>query len=105
MQTSHQKKIQDIADLRDESDRDGIRIVIEVKRDGNPNIVLNQLFKHTQMEVSFGVIMLVLVGGKPQVLSMREMLQCYIDHRRDVIYKRTSFELKKQNIEHTSSKV
>ena len=90
-----EKKIQDISDIRDESDRDGIRIVIEVKRDGNPNIVLNQLFKHTQMEVSFGVIMLVLVGGKPQVLSMREMIQCYIDHRRDVIYKRTSFELKK----------
>jgi len=92
---SSEKKIQDIADLRDESDRDGVRIVIEVKRDGNPNIVLNQLFKHTQLEVSFGVIMLVLVNGRPQVLSMREMIQCYIDHRRDVVYKRTSFELKK----------
>lgn len=92
---ANEKKIQDIADLRDESDRDGIRIVIEIKRDGNPNIVLNQLFKHTQLEVSFGVIMLVLVNGKPQVLNMREMIQCYIDHRRDIIYKRTSFDLRK----------
>jgi DNA gyrase subunit A len=92
---AYEKKIQDISDLRDESDRDGIRIVVEIKRDGNPNIVMNQLFKHTQLEVSFGVIMLVLVNGKPQILSMREMIQCYIDHRRDVVYKRTSFELKK----------
>lgn len=92
---ANEKKIQDISDLRDESDRDGIRIVIEIKRDGNPNIVLNQLFKHTQLEVSFGVIMLVLVNGKPQVLNMREMVQCYIDHRRDIIYKRTAFDLKK----------
>ncbi|MEN3013493.1 MAG: DNA gyrase subunit A [Endomicrobiia bacterium] len=92
---ANEKKIQDIADLRDESDRDGIRIVIEIKRDGNPNIVLNQLFKHTQLEVSFGVIMLVLVNGKPQVLNMREMIQCYIDHRRDIVYKRTSFDLRK----------
>ncbi|MFQ3675254.1 MAG: DNA gyrase subunit A [Endomicrobiia bacterium] len=90
-----EKKLQDISDLRDESDRDGVRIIIEVKRDGNPNIVLNQLFKHTQLETSFGVIMLVLVNGKPQVLSMREMIQCYIDHRRDVIRKRTEFDLKK----------
>ncbi|MDW8056356.1 MAG: DNA gyrase subunit A [Elusimicrobiota bacterium] len=92
---ANEKKIQDISDLRDESDRDGIRIVIEIKRDGNPNIVLNQLFKHTQLEVSFGVIMLVLVNGKPQVLNMREMIQCYIDHRRDIVYKRTSFDLRK----------
>ncbi len=92
---AQQKKIQDIADLRDESDREGVRIVIEVKRDGNPNIVLNQLFKHTQLETSFGVIMLVLVNGKPQVLSMREMIQCYIDHRREIVYKRTEFDLKK----------
>jgi DNA gyrase subunit A len=90
-----EKKLQDISDLRDESDRDGIRIIIEVKRDGNPNVVLNQLFKHTQLETSFGVIMLVLVNGKPQVLSMREMIQCYIDHRRKIIYKRTEFDLKK----------
>ncbi len=92
---ANDKKIQDISDLRDESDRDGIRIVIEIKRDGNPNIALNQLFKHTQLEVSFGVIMLVLVNGKPQVLNIREMIQCYIDHRRDIVYKRTSFDLRK----------
>jgi len=90
-----EKKLQDISDLRDESDRDGVRIIIEVKRDGNPNIVLNQLFKHTQLETSFGVIMLVLVNGKPQVLSMREMIQCYIDHRRQIVRKRTEFDLKK----------
>lgn len=92
---ANQKKIQDISDLRDESDRDGVRIVIEVKRDGNPNIVLNQLFKHTQLEISFGVILLVLVNGKPQVLSMKELIQCYIDHRREIIRKRVEFDLKK----------
>lgn len=90
-----EKKIQDVSDIRDESDRDGVRIVIEVKRDGNPNVVLNQLYKHTQMETSFGVIMLVLVNGKPQVLSMREMIQCYIDHRREIVRARTTFDLKK----------
>ncbi|MBN1621120.1 MAG: DNA gyrase subunit A [Endomicrobiales bacterium] len=89
------KKISDISDLRDESDRDGIRIVIELKREGNPQIVLNQLYKHTQMQVSFGVIMLALVNNKPKILSMKEMLQRFIDHRRDVIVRRTKFELDK----------
>jgi DNA gyrase subunit A len=89
------KKIEDISDLRDESDRDGIRVVIEIKRDGNSQIVLNQLFKHTQMETSFGVIMLALVNNKPKVLNMREMLHHYVEHRKIVVVRRTKFELAK----------
>jgi len=89
------KEIDDIGDLRDESDRDGIRVVIEVKRDGNANIVLNQLFKKTQLEVSFGVIMLALVQGEPKVLSMKDMLQCYVDHRREIVIRRTRYDLEK----------
>ncbi|MEW6040137.1 MAG: DNA gyrase subunit A, partial [Elusimicrobiota bacterium] len=88
-----EKKIEDVSDLRDESDRDGVRVVIEIKRDGNANIVLNQLFKHTQMETSFGVIMLALVGGQPKVLPMKGMLNCYLDHRREVVTRRTRFDL------------
>jgi DNA gyrase subunit A len=87
------KKITDISDLRDESDRDGIRVVIELKREGNPQIVLNQLYKHTQMHISFGVIMLALVGNKPKVLSMKEMLQHFVSHRKDVVVRRTKHEL------------
>jgi len=87
------KKIEDISDIRDESDRDGIRIVIEIKREGNAQIVLNQLFKHTALETSFGVIMLALVNGKPKVLSMREMLHWYVEHRKEVVVRRTKFEL------------
>ncbi len=87
------KKIEDISDIRDESDRDGIRMVIEIKREGNAQIVLNQLFKHTALETSFGVIMLALVGGKPRVLSMREMLHGYVEHRKEVVVRRTKFEL------------
>src|SRR5207249_474136 len=87
------KKIEDISDIRDESDRDGIRIVIEIKREGNAQIVLNQLFKHTALETSFGVIMLALVGGRPKVLSMREMLHWYVEHRKEVVVRRTKFEL------------
>ncbi|HVO32674.1 MAG TPA: DNA gyrase subunit A [Elusimicrobiota bacterium] len=87
------KKIDDISDLRDESDRDGIRVVIEIKREGNAQIVLNQLFKHTQLETSFGVIMLALVGGKPKVLPMRDVLHHYIEHRKEVVVRRTRYEL------------
>lgn len=90
-----EKKIEDISDLRDESDREGMRIVIEVKRDGNANVVLNQLFKHTPMESTFGVIMLALVDQRPRVLSMRQMLQQYIQHRELVITRRSRFELEK----------
>ena len=87
------KKIEEISDLRAESDRDGIRMVIELKREGNPQIVLNQLFKHTQLETSFGVIMLALVGGKPKVLPVKEFIRHYVGHRREVVIRRTKYEL------------
>ncbi|MBL0058923.1 MAG: DNA gyrase subunit A [Elusimicrobia bacterium] len=89
------KKVEGISDIRDESDRDGIRVVIELKRDANAQVVLNQLFKFTQMETSFGVIMLALVNNKPRVLAMREMLKYYVEHRRDVVVRRTKYELKR----------
>jgi DNA gyrase subunit A len=86
-------KINDISNLRDESDRDGMRIVIELKRDAQPAVVLNQLFKHTQMQNTFGVIMLALVNGAPKVLKLNEMMQHFIDHRMDVLVRRTKYEL------------
>lgn len=89
------KKIEGISDLRDESDRDGMRIVIELKRDAQPQIVLNQLYKHTQMQTTFGVIMLALVNNRPRILTLKEMLQHFIDHRHEVILRRTRFELDK----------
>ena len=89
------KKIQDISDIRDESDQRGMRVVIEVKRDGNPNVVLNLLYKHTAMESSFGVIMLALVDGRPRVMSMRDMIGHWTEHRKVVVVRRTKFELKK----------
>ena len=90
-----EKKIPDISDIRDESDRKGMRMVIEIKRDGNANVVLNQLYKHTQMETSFGVILLSLVDGRPRILPVREMLGHYIQHRKTVIIRRTKFQLRK----------
>lgn len=90
-----EKKITDISDLRDESDRHGMRIVIEIKRDGNGQVVLNQLFKHTQMSVSYGVIMLAIVDGRPRVLSIKEVLQQYIRHRKEIITNRTKYDLRK----------
>jgi len=92
---TREKKIVDISDLRDESDREGIRVVIEIKRDGNAQIVLNQLFKHTQLEISFGVIMLALVNGRPRVLNLKDVLNEYLTHRKTVVYRRTQFELDK----------
>ena len=89
------KKIPDISDIRDESDRKGMRVVIEVKRDGNANVVLNQLYKHTQMETTFGVILLSLVDGRPRVLPVRDILGHYIQHRKVVVIRRTKFQLKK----------
>jgi DNA gyrase subunit A len=86
-------KITEISNLRDESDRDGMRVVIELKRDAQPAVVLNQLFKHTQMQTTFGVIMLALVNGIPKVLQLREMMRHFIDHRMDVLIKRTQYEL------------
>ena len=86
-------KINDISNIRDESDRDGMRVVIELKRDGQPAVILNQLFKHTQMQVTFGVIMLALVNGSPKVLTLKEMMQHFLDHRMDVLIRRTKYEL------------
>jgi DNA gyrase subunit A len=86
-------KIDDISNLRDESDRDGLRVVIELKKDAQPPIVLNQLFVHTQMQTTFGVIMLALVKGVPKVLNLKEMLQHFLEHRMDVLIRRTKFEL------------
>lgn len=90
-----EKKIEGISDLRDESDRNGMRVVIELRRDANPNVILNQLYKHTQMQDSFGVIMLALVDGQPLVLSLREVLSHYLEHQKEVIVRRTSYELAK----------
>ena len=87
------KKIEGISDLRDESDRDGMRIVIELKKDAQADIVLNQLFKMTQMQSTFGMIMLALVNGEPRVLNLAELLQHFIDHRHEVVLRRTRFEL------------
>ncbi len=87
--------INEISDLRDESDRDGIRIVIELKRGVIPEVVLNKLFKHTQMQVTFGVINLALVDKEPMVLTLKETMQHYIDYRKDIVTKRTEYDLKK----------
>ena len=93
---SKEKKIEGISECRDESDRkEKVRVVIELKRDANPQVVLNQLFKHTQMQTTFGIIMLALVNGEPKILTLRQALDCYIDHRKDVILRRTQFELDK----------
>ena len=89
------KKIEGIADLRDESDRDGMRMVVELKRDANPHKVLNNLFKHTAMQTAFNLNMLALVDGQPQTLPLKAVLQHYVDHRRDVIRRRTEYDLGK----------
>jgi DNA gyrase subunit A len=87
------KKIEDISDIRDESDRDGLRVVIELKRDANAPVVLNNLYKHTQMQTTFGIIMLALVGGRPVELKLREMIDHFIKHRNDIIVRRAKYEL------------
>ncbi len=86
-------KITEISNIRDESDRDGMRVVIELKRDAQPAVVLNQLYKHTQMQTTFGVIMLALVNGIPKVLTLKEMMQHFLEHRMDVLIRRTQYEL------------
>jgi len=83
-----------ISDLRDESDRDGMRIVIELKRDAQPRVVLNQLFKHTQMQTTFGANMLALVGNRPLTLTLKEMIEHYVGHRREVVVRRTRYDLR-----------
>ncbi len=89
------KIIDGITDLRDESDRKGMRIVIELRRDVNAEVILNQLYKHTQMQTSFGIIMLALVNGQPKVLNLYEVLHHYLEHRKDVVMRRTKYELGK----------
>ena len=89
------KRVDGITDLRDESDRQGMRIVIELRRDANANIVLNQLLKHTQLQDTFGVIMLALVGNQPKVLNLLEMLTYYLSHQEDVVTRRTKYDLNK----------
>ncbi|MDQ2934599.1 MAG: DNA gyrase subunit A [Chloroflexota bacterium] len=87
------KRITDVSDIRDESDRDGMRIVVEVKRDGSPHTVMQQLFKHTQLQTSFSANILALVDGQPQTLGLKPLLQHYITYRRDVVRRRTEFDL------------
>ncbi len=89
------KKIEGITELRDESSREGMRIAIELKRDTNANVVLNQLYKHTQLQDSFGVILLALVNGEPKIMNLLEMLKHYLDHQKDVVTRRTKYELNK----------
>jgi DNA gyrase subunit A len=87
------KKLEGISDIRDESDRDGMRLVIELKRDAIPNVVLNQLYKHTTMQSTFGVIMLALDGGTPRVMNLKELLEKYLGHRHEIVVRRTQFDL------------
>jgi DNA gyrase subunit A len=89
------KKMEGISDLRDESDRDGVRVVIELKKNEIPQVVLNNLFKHTQLQTTFGVIMLALVNNRPEVLNLKQVLEHFVAHRREVVVRRTAFELRK----------
>ncbi len=89
------RKIDGITNLRDESDRDGMRIVIELRRDANARVILNQLFKHTQMQTTFGIILLALVDNQPKILNLKEIIEEYVKHRKEVTIRRTKFDLKK----------
>ncbi|MEG1858923.1 MAG: DNA topoisomerase (ATP-hydrolyzing), partial [Christensenellaceae bacterium] len=91
----HDKRIDGISDLRDESDKSGMRVVIELKRGANANVVLNRLYKHTQMQDTFGVIMIALVDAAPRVLNLKQILEYYIEHQKEVIVRRTKFDLEK----------
>src|SRR5919201_854616 len=90
-----EKTIEGIADLRDESDREGMRIVIELRRGEVPDVVLNNLYKHTQLQTTFGIIMLAIAGGRPKVLSLLEVIENFVEFRREVVRRRTEFELRK----------
>lgn len=94
-QLVNSKSIDGITDLRDESDRKGMRIVIELRRDANANVILNQLYKHTQMQASFGIINLALVNGQPRVLNLKQMIEYYVIHQKEVLVKKSKFELVK----------
>ncbi len=89
-----EKRLEGISNIQDESDRDGLRIVVELKRDVVGDVILNQLYKHTQLETTFGANMVALVNGRPQQVTLKHMLQCYIDHRHDVVKRRTEYELR-----------
>src|SRR3989442_10521859 len=91
----HDKRIPENTELRDESDRHGMRIVIELKRDAIPKVVLNKLYKHTPMQATFGVNMVALVDNVPRTLSLREVITHYVDHQREVIVRRTKYELRR----------
>jgi len=95
-QLVQEKKITEISDVRDESDRHGMRIVIELKRDSNPRVVLNKLYKHTQMQSTFGVNMVALVDGVPKTLGLKEIIVHYVEHQREVVVRRTKFELRQK---------
>lgn len=89
------KKVEGIADIRDESDRDGMRVVVEIKKDARALVILNRLYKYTQMETSFGIILLAIVNGRPEILNLKEILEHFISHRREIIIRRTLFDLRK----------
>ena len=89
------RRVEGIADIRDESDRDGMRVAIDVRRDGKSLVILNRLYKFTQMEVSFGIILLAIVKGRPQLLNLKEILEKFIEHRREIIVRRTIYDLRK----------
>ncbi len=89
------KRVEGISDIRDESDRDGMRVVIEIKRDANALVILNRLYKYTQMEISLGIILLAIANGRPQTFSLKDILQHFISHRREIIIRRTNYDLKK----------
>jgi DNA gyrase subunit A len=92
---ANEKKLEGISEVRDESDRQGMRIVVELKRDAVPQVVLNKLFKLTPMQSSFGVINLAIVNGQPRVLNLKQMLECFVDFRREVVRRRTEYDLRK----------
>lgn len=94
-QLVQEKRLEGIADLRDESDREGMRIVIELKRDAVPDVILNQLYKHTGLQESFGVNMLAIVEGRPKLLNLRDALLAFVDHRKEVVTRRTAYDLRK----------
>jgi len=90
-----EKKIEGISDIRDESDRDGMRIVVDIKRDGKALVILNRLYKFTQMEISFGIILLAIVNGRPQILTLKAILEHFVAHRREIIVRRTIYDLRR----------
>ena len=100
----HEKRIEGISDLRDESDREGIRIVIELKRDAIAEIVLNHLYRNTQMQTTFGIIILAIVNNKPEIMPLPTILRHFIEHRKEIVVRRTRFELRKAEERAQSSK-